>query len=1482
MVSINSAMVSALFGGGDTSVSADVLTAWAKARAGIGVDTSTAGQDKNAPLAPVWQPGLTPAASVLVDRAASGKAFFDINAKLYSDLGATGDYKRLFALHSGLATLQALAGKAGEEGLTPAQKKQVESQFARGLAELKAFFGAEQFEDVRLAQGDRVDSAQTSLAVPSKSEDYLTGMIHRGGLYDKVAGLDPNAQFDIIATSAGGTERRVTINLADMGVMTRTLSNVVSFINSKLSAAGASSRLEAVDQTPKTQTVTVAGKPTTSKYTGPKQYALKVDVRANERVAFDPAGDPAFYAVGTVNGGARLIKLSDVGGMGGQPVWLERPGATVDPIGANVATGWFGPGAPYGTAPAGAFEQRSQSLMSDGANNFETKLRGAGEAVLKLEFADGRVLSVSTAWRAGDQEAWRVRSGESSDRAILDDMAERLTQLMHEQGVAAGVEVWENGAGMGLSVMTGDLVSASSFVISGRAATFENIDPPGMVGGLRDGVFARRFEAGAIAGASDTFFGKQNFTVTTSTSAQILTVDAGEDGMDAAELISALNTQFRAKNLAASAAFVDDGNGVLSLRVDGMHNLIDVSASLNVDEVEFEPTTHDLARQAPGAWVSGGLPLASAGQPFGDGVRGVSVAGSPLSTHTGALNIEIDVATPAGTKTVSVSVSALERAGDPDPAPGEWSPAFKARLDEALNAAGVYVSADGADLTQWRVAEGAGQRIAAIRINGATQTLSATAPPGGVGGAFSVERSFTSALGANAVDDEIAALVSDPNVSVTFDTIWGARTVSAALDPGDARTLESAAMRLNEALAAAGYDVGVSATALAGGGAGLRLVTGASHSVRGVSSASIGGTARAVTLDPIDSQSHTDDPVAALRVAARASRGASVTETIPNSAAFTAPSANASAWFPGRAFDVSIGGGAKVATARATATGADGSVYVLADLDGDSAISPIKGARDVALFKYDSAGKLAFTRVLGANGSANGFALAVSSDGKIAVAGSVEGGLSNTGAAKGGADSFVTLYDSDGDEVWTQRRAATANDEVRAISFASNGSVLVAGKTESAIGANLSLGGSDAYLRGFSATGGELFTRQFGTGQADAATALLVRDDGAGGFEIYTGGVENERGVVRRFAYSSASGLATGSTSRDIGFFHKGAINALGYDGGALYVGGEVGADRLTIGGGARGAVAGQEGFVARLDAGLVSAAQDRASYLGSAQDDSVKSIAIVNGAVYAAGIAGGTLAGQGGSGSKAGFLARLDDAGEVAWTRNFSSSGGALTLQGLAVDNAGASALDVLGLPRGVVSVSDTSALASRSALRVGDEFAIGVEGRRLTKIKIGATDTMQSLIARINRAIGAGGRATIVKENGAERIKIVANEGQGLRIDAGPAGRDALAGLGLGAGIVAKNSTARGSVKTFGLGLIEGDLKLETKADLAKTKAELSAAVSIIRQAYDTLLNPNAKEQTAEEKALQARRDAAGVAPQYLTQQLANYKAALTRLGG
>jgi hypothetical protein len=220
--------------------------------------------------------------------------------------------------------------------------------------------------------------------------------------------------------------------------------------------------------------------------------------------------------------------------------------------------------------------------------------------------------------------------------------------------------------------------------------------------------------------------------------------------------------------------------------------------------------------------------------------------------------------------------------------------------------------------------------------------------------------------------------------------------------------------------------------------------------------------------------------------------------------------------------------------------------------------------------------------------------------------------------------------------------------------------------------------------------------------------------------------------------------------------------------------------------------------------------------------------------------------------------------------------------MTGLAADAIGSAALDALGLPRGTVSTNDSGRLTERSALRPGDEFKIGVDDRRLTTIRVNANDTLATVVANIARAIGSGGRAEIIREEGVERLRITPSATSALRIEPGADDRDALGALGLSRGVIAVNQVARGSLRTYGLGLVAADLKLEGKAAIAATKAELSAAISIVRQAYDRLINPNQKELTDDEKALEARRQNAGSAPAYYSAQLANYQAALARLTG
>src|SRR5262249_44405334 len=158
----------------------------------------------------------------------------------------------------------------------------------------------------------------------------------------------------------------------------------------------------------------------------------------------------------------------------------------------------------------------------------------------------------------------------------------------------------------------------------------------------------------------------------------------------------------------------------------------------------------------------------------------------------------------------------------------------------------------------------------------------------------------------------------------------------------------------------------------------------------------------------------------------------------------------------------------------------------------------------------------------------------VNADGNVAIAGAVSGSLANADPAKGGADSFVAMFDSTGKELWTTRRGASSDDQANAIVFAPDGSLLVAGQSKNA------LGNWDGTLSAISSSGAEVFKRQFGTSGDDDATAIALRDAGGGAVEITTGGVENGRGAIRQFTYSPAQGLTAGAT-RDLGAFGAGA-----------------------------------------------------------------------------------------------------------------------------------------------------------------------------------------------------------------------------------------------------------------------------------------------------------------------------------------------------
>lgn len=571
---------------------------------------------------------------------------------------------------------------------------------------------------------------------------------------------------------------------------------------------------------------------------------------------------------------------------------------------------------------------------------------------------------------------------------------------------------------------------------------------------------------------------------------------------------------------------------------------------------------------------------------------------------------------------------------------------------------------------------------------------------------------------------------------------------------------------------------------------------------------------------------------------------------------------------------------AGVSNMAATTTGADGSVYVLADATGTVNGQPIKGGQDAVLLKYDSAGNVVYTRTLGAGTSASGMSLAVSATGQVAIAGGVTGDLDvgDSGVDSTTADSFVTLYDAQGEELWSERQGADGADQATAVAFDATGNLYVAGQTQGSISGGASAGGQDAYLRAYDANGDVLSTQQFGSSADDSVSGIVVSNG-----TVYVAGQDGSSGMVRSFDVSNPRQM-TMTASRNLGTLGGGSISAIGLDAsGNLLIGGATGANlnvaNTTI---ARGG--NMDGFGAQISSDLTSTANDAVAYYGGSGSDKVTAATVAGGQVWVTGTTQTALPGLNPVGQQDGFVAGLDvGAGAVTYSQRFTSTDQMDVPESIAVDTSGGSALDRLGLPTGTIS-SDTSPLiTSQTSARAGDSFQIQAGNFPARTITIDATDTVETLSEKIRNAGFFDVNVTTVDSGDGVKLQLAPEtSGETFNLISGPAGHDALGALGLQAGMV------RDTVVDKTKGVIPADkgtqtygLRLPSDLDL-NSAADITAALSAIGNAITSNQSIYADLKTAATPPDPTAAASSGTVPAYLTNQIANYQAALDRLTG
>ena len=160
---------------------------------------------------------------------------------------------------------------------------------------------------------------------------------------------------------------------------------------------------------------------------------------------------------------------------------------------------------------------------------------------------------------------------------------------------------------------------------------------------------------------------------------------------------------------------------------------------------------------------------------------------------------------------------------------------------------------------------------------------------------------------------------------------------------------------------------------------------------------------------------------------------------------------------------------------------------------------PLSGTSDAFVRKLSPAGLELWTVRFGSPGFVEASAVAVDGTGNIIVVGHTIGALPGQSRA-GYDDAFVRKLSPAGQELWTRQFGSRTYGGALAVAVDRAGNIIVAGHTTGVLPGQTGAGLSDAFVRKFSPEGSELWTRQFGSPNRDAATGVAI--DGKGNIAV--------------------------------------------------------------------------------------------------------------------------------------------------------------------------------------------------------------------------------------------------------------------------------------------------------------------------------------------------------------------------------------------
>ena len=298
-------------------------------------------------------------------------------------------------------------------------------------------------------------------------------------------------------------------------------------------------------------------------------------------------------------------------------------------------------------------------------------------------------------------------------------------------------------------------------------------------------------------------------------------------------------------------------------------------------------------------------------------------------------------------------------------------------------------------------------------------------------------------------------------------------------------------------------------------------------------------------------------------------------------------------------------------------------VYVAGATSGNLGGNTNAGMDDMFVTKYDMAGTVVWTRVMGTSAIDYATGVAVDGVGNVFVTGGTRGNFDgHTSAGPGVNDIFVVKFDSTGAKQWSQQMGTAGNDSPAGIAVDPNGDIIIGGLTAGGLGGNTNAGSTDLFAMKLDTSGSVMWTRELGTTVEEFVTGMALDSIGDVYVVGYTfGSLDGNTNVGGADAFlvkydNNGTKLwtkQTGSSADD-----QGNAVAAGPSGGVYIVG--------STAGNLQGTNAGQgDAFIEYHDA---SGANGSILQFGGAGDDSALTVAVdAAGHVFVGGVSNGSIA---------------------------------------------------------------------------------------------------------------------------------------------------------------------------------------------------------------------------------------------------------------